>query len=78
MPLAQTSNEATDVESAPPPPLDRRSLNLPNLITLSRLVLSIVLFALIDANGWWRTATIVFLVAAATTLEHGRQCRTEL
>lgn len=71
MPLARTSNEPTDSATAPPPPLDRRSLNLPNLITLSRLVLSLVLFALIDVDGWWRTATIVFVIAAATDFLDG-------
>lgn len=49
-----------------PAPIDRRSLNLPNLITLSRLLLSIVLFWLIYVEGFWITAAVLFVVAAAT------------
>lgn len=55
--------------------IDRRSLNLPNLITVSRLVLSGVLFALISIGGWWVTATIVFSIAAATDAIDGYLAR---
>lgn len=41
-------------------------LNLPNLITLSRLVLAVFLFWLIDITGHWLTACVVFVIAAAT------------
>lgn len=69
--------------AAPTPPrddlasplLDRRALNAPNLITLSRLVLAMVLFVLIDLDGWWRTAAIVFLVAASTDFLDGYLAR---
>lgn len=69
-----TSSLQTQVgcdSQAPPAPLDRRSLNLPNAITLSRLVLAIVLFVLIDADGWWRTAAVVFVLAAFTDFLDG-------
>ena len=46
-------------------------LNLPNLITISRLLMAVVLFVLIEANGWWKTATVLFLVAAATDFLDG-------
>ncbi len=46
--------------------LNRDALNLPNLITLSRLGLAVVLFALIDAEGYWITAAVLFVVAAST------------
>lgn len=46
--------------------LDRRSLNLPNLITFSRLVLAVILFVIIDFEGLWITAAVIFVVAAAT------------
>ena len=75
MPPARSDTDPAAPESAPPPPLDRRSLNLPNLITLSRLLLSIVLFVLIDTDGWWRTATIVFIVAASTDFLDGYLAR---
>lgn len=71
MPVVQQSSDSARIEGDPPPPLDRRSLNLPNLITLSRLVLSVVLFVLIDVDGWWRTATVVFVIAAATDFLDG-------
>lgn len=48
------------------PPFNRDDLNPPNLITLSRLLLAVVLFVLIYINGYWITAAIVFVVAAAT------------
>jgi len=49
-----------------PAPIDSRSLNLPNLITLSRLGLAVVLFWLIYVEGFWISAAILFVVAAAT------------
>ena len=52
-------------------PLTRGALNLPNAITISRLALSIVLFILIDIDGWWRTAAALFLFAAATDFLDG-------
>ena len=60
-------------ETASPPenPLGAQSLNLPNAITLSRLVLAIVLFALIDYQGYWKTGAAVFVIAAATDFLDG-------
>lgn len=75
MPVVQQSSDPPRIDADAPPPLDRRSLNLPNLITLSRLVLSIVLFVLIDVDGWWRTATVVFAIAAATDFLDGYLAR---
>jgi len=46
-------------------------LNIPNLITISRLVMAVVLFTLIEADGWWKTATVLFLIAAATDFLDG-------
>lgn len=61
---------------APPQALvDRRSLNLPNLITISRLMLAVVLFVLIDVDGWWRSAAALFVVAAATDVLDGYLAR---
>ena len=74
--MSGTLKSPTGREEAPlPAPLDRRSLNLPNLITISRFVLSIVLFVLIDATGWWRTAAVVFVVAALTDYLDGYLAR---
>jgi len=51
--------------------LRHQALNAPNIITLSRLGLSVVLFILIDIGGWWRTAAAVFTVAACTDFLDG-------
>lgn len=48
------------------PRIDRRSLNLPNFITLMRLILALVLFAMISYGSSWIAAAIMFVVAAAT------------
>ena len=54
-----------------PAPIDRRSLNLPNAITLSRLILSIVLFAMIGYEGMWLASAVLFVVAASTDFLDG-------
>lgn len=46
-------------------------LNLPNVITVSRLILSIVLFWLIDRGNHWLAACVVFVIAAATDAVDG-------
>lgn len=52
-------------------PLSRGALNLPNLITVSRLLLAVLLFGLIDYDGYWRLAAGVFLLAASTDFLDG-------
>lgn len=54
-----------------PAPIDRRSLNLPNAITLSRLVLAIALFTMIGYPGWWLTSAALFVLAASTDFLDG-------
>src|SRR5437762_629746 len=71
MPLAEqrdsTSPAPSRPEPGPLPPLQASSaLNLPNIITLSRLVLAVFLFWLIDIEGHWLAATVLFVIAAAT------------
>lgn len=53
-------------EPSPLPRIDGRSLNTPNCITLARLILAVVLFAMISSGSSWIAATILFVVAAAT------------
>jgi CDP-diacylglycerol--glycerol-3-phosphate 3-phosphatidyltransferase len=71
MPLAE-ERDLTAGSSAGPALADGNrqplpsALNLPNIITLSRLVLAIFLFCLIDIGNHWLAACIVFVVAAAT------------
>lgn len=55
--------------------LDRKALNLPNLITGIRFFLAIVLFALIHINGYWKTAAVLFVVAASTDFLDGYLAR---
>lgn len=45
--------------------------NLPNLITTSRLILSLVLFIIIYLEGWWKTSAALFIIAAATDFLDG-------
>lgn len=65
-----TASEANSksVDSSPPPlpRIDRRSLNVPNFLTLARLVLAVVLFAMISLGSSWLAATAMFVIAAAT------------
>ncbi len=49
----------------------RRSINVPNAITLSRLLLAGVLFWIIDGGKHWQLATWLFLIAASTDFVDG-------
>ena len=75
--MPMTGNETQAVREAaalPAPavaPIDRRSLNVPNLITLSRLALSFVLFTLIWAEGLWIESAALFVFAASTDAVDG-------
>lgn len=66
---------APDATIAPRPPTalprNASSWNVPNAITASRLVLALVLFALISVDGYWITAAVLFVVAAATDFLDG-------
>jgi CDP-diacylglycerol--glycerol-3-phosphate 3-phosphatidyltransferase len=55
--------------------IDSRSLNWPNAITLSRFVLSLVLFVLIWLDGYWQTSAVVFIIAAMTDFLDGYLAR---
>ncbi len=69
------SGPLPDVDRLGEAAIDGRSLNLPNLITLLRFLLSLVLFALMDLDGWWRTSAVVFIVAASTDFLDGYLAR---
>ncbi len=64
-PTAETKN-AAEVSAPPLPRIDRRSLNVPNCITLARLILAVVLFAMISLGSSWIAAAVMFMIAAAT------------
>jgi CDP-diacylglycerol--glycerol-3-phosphate 3-phosphatidyltransferase len=55
--------------------LGRDSLNMPNFVTTTRLLLSFVLFSLIAAGGWWILAAGLFVVAASTDALDGYLAR---
>ena len=57
----------TDAERARQP----SALNLPNIITLSRLFLALVLFAMIDRAQWWKSSALLFIFASATDAVDG-------
>lgn len=61
-----TASEHTSAAANRPARLGRESLNLPNLITVSRLGLAVILFVLIDVGNYWLTAAVLFVVAAST------------
>jgi len=69
------SESPTSSETSGPSGLGRESLNLPNLITVSRLLLAIILFALIDRGGWWLTSAFLFVFAASTDALDGYLAR---
>ncbi|VAX39395.1 CDP-diacylglycerol--glycerol-3-phosphate 3-phosphatidyltransferase [hydrothermal vent metagenome] len=56
-------------------PIGSESFNLPNCITISRLFLSVILFWLIWYDGYWITAAVLFVVAAATDALDGYLAR---
>lgn len=71
MPLAEQRDPTTAEPhaasaSGAPPGLPPSALNAPNIITLSRLLLAVFLFWLIDVGSHWLAACIVFVIAAAT------------
>ncbi len=66
------TDEANPDPPAPAPiRLGRESLNLPNLVTFSRLILAVVLFVLIDNGQWMLTSTFLFVFAASTDFLDG-------
>jgi len=70
---------ATDADGSRSPPNRRLqwrdALNGPNLITISRLVLAVVLFVLIYIHGFWITSAVLFIFAASTDALDGYVAR---
>jgi CDP-diacylglycerol--glycerol-3-phosphate 3-phosphatidyltransferase len=77
--MAVTPNTTVDepgiASKKPYGPLHVNALNLPNCITVSRLVLAFVLFAMISYGGLWIASAVVFAVAAATDAVDGYLAR---
>ena len=55
--------------------LGPHALNLPNLITISRLLLAFGLFALISTGDYWLTSAALFIFAASTDALDGYLAR---
>ena len=55
--------------------LGRESLNIPNLVTGIRLLLSLVLFSMISAGDCWISAAALFVFAASTDALDGYLAR---
>jgi CDP-diacylglycerol--glycerol-3-phosphate 3-phosphatidyltransferase len=66
-----TEEDSSGVISPRRAGIGRESLNLPNLITISRLALAVVLFAMIDAGGWPLVSAALFVFAASTDFIDG-------
>jgi len=77
--MSAESQKPPLVETAPvgiaPELTQPRSLNLPNLITLSRLALTFVILILISLDRYWIATTILFVVAVATDFVDGYLAR---
>lgn len=71
----RTVDDRTAALKPRPVPLRVQALNLPNCITVSRLVLAFVLFAMISYGGVWIASTVVFAVAALTDFVDGYLAR---
>lgn len=61
-----STSEEESLQTTPP-----SSLNLPNAITLTRLILAFVVLALIDFTDWWIITTIIFVIAVSTDFLDG-------
>ncbi len=70
-----TDSQQTQNNQKDPIRIGRESLNLPNAITVSRLLLAVVLFVLIDIGGYWLTAAGLFVFAASTDWADGYLAR---
>lgn len=55
--------------------IGRESLNIPNFVTATRLVLAVVLFAMISVGNWWITSACLFVIAASTDALDGYLAR---
>lgn len=60
------SPENSSTAANQPAVLGRESLNIPNTITMSRLVLALILFVVIQNGSNWIVAATLFVVAAST------------
>lgn len=65
----------TDSRKLRGPLIGRESLNMPNFITSTRLVLAIILFSMIASGGWWISAAALFVLAASTDALDGYLAR---
>lgn len=72
---AEISTQTPAVAAKRKAVLGRESLNMPNLVTGTRLLLSLVLFSMISAGDWWISAAALFVFAASTDALDGYLAR---
>ena len=72
---ADISNQAPAAASKRKAVLGRESLNMPNLVTGTRLLLSLLLFSMIASGDWWISAAALFVFAASTDALDGYLAR---
>ncbi|QDT15637.1 CDP-alcohol phosphatidyltransferase family protein [Alienimonas californiensis] len=70
-PVTQRPGQASAFEETRPAPIGRESVNLPNTVTVTRLLLACVLFGMIAYDGLWKSAAALFVFAAATDFLDG-------
>jgi CDP-diacylglycerol--glycerol-3-phosphate 3-phosphatidyltransferase len=73
MPATEHGNTPVAAPAPASTPRDARGSpwNVPNIITLSRLGLAVVLFCLIDSGAHWLASAVVFAIAAGTDAVDG-------
>ncbi|MFH5805026.1 CDP-diacylglycerol--glycerol-3-phosphate 3-phosphatidyltransferase [Alienimonas sp. DA493] len=70
-PVTQRPRGASALDESRPAPIGRESFNLPNTVTVARLLLACVLFGMIAYNGLWKSAAALFVFAASTDFLDG-------
>ena len=55
--------------------MTERIVNAPNTISLLRLILSFVVFAMISLTDWWTTIAVLFVIAVSTDAVDGYLAR---
>lgn len=71
MPRDALHSSISTADTQGKPAVSTKNLNLPNAITVARLILSFVVFGLIAHGQWWITITILFIVAVLTDVLDG-------
>lgn len=74
-PAADTPVADASPQAAVASPKQDSPWNLPNAITVSRLILALILFAMIDTERMWFASAVLFVIAASTDFVDGYLAR---